>query len=100
MQGNRWLHGCAAVRILRRIDADKDFVIGLLTELLRMFNGHKVISVTPYGRRRYVSLLTNYLERARGLIDEHHFWVNAQNPPDLEWLQSCVASAPDFYRTV
>src|SRR5262245_15255943 len=65
-----------------------------------MFNGYKVVSVTPFGRRRYVSLLDHYLRRARGIIDEHHFWVNTKNDADVEWLRSCVATAPDFYRTI
>jgi hypothetical protein len=65
-----------------------------------MFQGYRIIGVTPYGRRRYVELLAHYLRGGCCPIDEHHFWVNTQEVGDLAWLQSCVGNAPSFFKSV
>ncbi len=65
-----------------------------------MFQGRKVVSVTPYGRRRYVEILAHYLLDLRGVIDEHHFWVNTDDREDLAFVEALAAEYPDFFHLV
>lgn len=41
-----------------------------------------------------------YLLNQRGLIDEHHFWVNTKVPEDLAWIQQHCDACPDFFKLV
>jgi len=56
-----------------------------------MYEGQKVVCVTPAGRRRYLSILQQYVRRDFGLIDEWHLWVNTGDVEDLAYLR-CLAS--------
>lgn len=49
-----------------------------------MINGHKIIAVTPAGRRPTLSILSRYIEHflKLGIIDEWHLWVNTKNDYD------------------
>ncbi|REK06809.1 MAG: hypothetical protein DWQ37_22475 [Planctomycetota bacterium] len=58
------------------------------------------MSVTPYGRRRYVEILVRYLLGLRDLIDEHHFWINTDCPEDVQYARDLAAAYPDFFRLV
>jgi hypothetical protein len=72
----------------------------LLRRMLAMFQGRRVVSVTPYGRHRYVAILAQHLLKLRGLIDEHHFWINTDDADDLAFVKSLAAAYPDFFRLV
>lgn len=65
-----------------------------------MYQGRRVVSVTPYGRHRYVEILARHLLKLRPLIDEHHFWVNTDDADDLAFVQDLAASYPDFFKLV
>ncbi len=51
---------------------------------------HKVVVVTPAGRRRYLELLVpqilDYMDA--GLVDEYQLWVNTVNEEDIAYMQS------------
>jgi hypothetical protein len=59
-----------------------------------------VVSVTPYGRHRYVEVLAQHLLGLRGLIDEHHFWINTDDAVDLAFVKSLASAYPDFFKLV
>jgi hypothetical protein len=65
-----------------------------------MYQGRRVVSVTPYGRHRYVEILVRHLLGLRDVIDEHHFWINTDDADDLEFVQNLAAAYPDFFRLV
>jgi len=46
---------------------------------------HKVIAVTPAGRRAYLDLLKNYILKDSS-IDEWHLWDNCRDPDDRAYL--------------
>jgi hypothetical protein len=62
-----------------------------------MFQGRKVVSVTPAGRKKYLEILVPYLLDNRHLIDEHRFWVNTTNPEDIAYMESLQRDYPDFF---
>jgi hypothetical protein len=57
----------------------------------------RVVAVTPAGRERYLRVLMPYIERMRGIVDEHQFWVNTCDPEDVAYIESVVRSDPGFY---
>jgi len=65
-----------------------------------MYQGRRVVSVTPYGRHRYVEILARHLLNLRPLIDEHHFWVNTDDADDLAFVQGLAAAYPNFFKLV
>lgn len=65
-----------------------------------MYNNAKVISVTPYGRRRYLPMLATYLLRNRDIIDEHHFWINTSHSDDIADVVRLVGDNKGFFRIV
>jgi len=65
-----------------------------------MYQGRRVVSITPYGRRRYVDVLAQHLLQQRGLIDEHHFWMNTDDRDDIAYARGLAAACPDFFRLV
>jgi hypothetical protein len=65
-----------------------------------MHQGRRVVSVTPYGRHRYVEILARHLLNLRPLIDEHHFWVNTDDADDLGFVHGLAAAYPDFFKLV
>lgn len=58
----------------------------------------KVVSVTPAGRRRYIEILARYLLRNRRHIDEHHFWINTDDPEDIRYLEELAGQYPEFFK--
>ncbi len=65
-----------------------------------MFEGYRVVSVTPAGRRKYLDILSPYLLRGRGLIDSHEWWVNTTDEDDIAYMHSLSDEHPDFFTTV
>jgi hypothetical protein len=65
-----------------------------------LYADHKVIAVTPAGRRRYMEVLAAHLLAQRDVIDEWHLWANTTSPADIEWMKALEASHPDFIKLV
>ena len=52
-----------------------------------MFQGYRVVCVTPAGRRRYMELLVPQV-LACGLVDRYDIWMNTDHPADRKFLDS------------
>jgi len=52
-----------------------------------MFNNHKIIVVTPSGRKKTQEILLSYILKNRNIIDEYRIWLNTTNAEDVEWLK-------------
>jgi hypothetical protein len=55
-----------------------------------MFEGYRVVAVTPAGRRRYMELLVPQI-LACALVDRYDIWVNTADPADLAFLEGLAA---------
>jgi hypothetical protein len=62
-----------------------------------MVDGHKVVSVTPSGRQRFVEILHNYLINMRHIIDNHVWWINTNDQADIDYLELLSKKYPEFY---
>ncbi|NLF83678.1 MAG: hypothetical protein GX568_06815 [Candidatus Gastranaerophilales bacterium] len=62
--------------------------------------GRKVISVTPAGRKRYLKILSRYLLANRHIIDEHHWWINTNDPEDRQYIEQLCEQYPDFFKAI
>ncbi|MBL9088419.1 MAG: hypothetical protein JNM10_14865 [Planctomycetia bacterium] len=58
-----------------------------------MFGTHKVVCVTPAGRRRYLRLLVPQV-LASGLVDRYDLWVNTAVPADLAFFDEVARLDP------
>jgi len=68
-----------------------------------MYAGKRIVVCIPYGRRRTVSILLNYLRRDRGIIDEVQFWMNTDptgQEDDVAWAHEQEAIFPGWVRCV
>jgi len=63
-----------------------------------MFDGYRVVCVTPAGRRRYMKLLAP-LVLASDLVDRYDIWVNTGDAGDLAFLEA-LAQIDDRVRLV
>lgn len=64
------------------------------------YAGHRVVAVTPAGRRRYLELLIPQvlvLHRS-GLVDEYELWENSNNAEDRAYLRAQQDLHPDVVR--
>jgi hypothetical protein len=64
------------------------------------FQGHRVVAVTPAGRKCYLELLVPQLLRyaADGLLDEYQLWVNTTNADDIAYMEALAAAHPHVIR--
>lgn len=58
-----------------------------------MYDGYKIVCVTPAGRRRYMKILAPYILRSK-LVDGYQIWANTNDPDDLAFFQQIAASDP------
>ena len=58
-----------------------------------MFEGHRVVAVTPAGRRRYMELLVPQILGC-ALVDRYDIWVNTPDPGDLAFLEGVAKLDP------
>ncbi len=65
-----------------------------------MYREHRVIVVTPAGRRRYLEILIAYLLRQRGIVDEYHLWANTRDADDLAYIDQLAHAHPGFVKVV
>ena len=63
-----------------------------------MFEGYRVVAVTPAGRRRYMELLVPQILGCP-LVDRYDIWVNTADPADLAFLEG-LAEKYDRVRLV
>ena len=61
-----------------------------------MFDKHKVVVVTPAGRRRYLELLIPQILKLRPIVDKYVLWVNTVDLEDIEYMKSVASTYPDF----
>jgi hypothetical protein len=65
-----------------------------------MVDNYRVVTNSPYGRKRYVEILVEYLLASRPIIDKHVFWLNTNVEEDLLYLESLVNQYPDFFEVI
>lgn len=53
-----------------------------------MYKNHKIIVVTPSGRRQTQKILFEYILKNIKIIDEYRIWLNTTNIQDTEWLNN------------
>lgn len=61
-----------------------------------MFREHRVVVVTPAGRRRYLELLAPQVLGLRGVVDEYRLWLNTTDADDLAYCERLAAEHPGF----
>jgi hypothetical protein len=65
-----------------------------------MIDNYKVVTCTPYGRKKYFEILSKYLLHCRNIIDRHQIWINTNNEDDIEYAKSLEAQYPDFFEII
>ena len=58
-----------------------------------MINGHKIVVVTPAGRRRYLEVLARYVLSC-GAVDGWRLWQNTTDAGDIAWMDALAARDP------
>lgn len=61
-----------------------------------MFREHRVVIVTPAGRRRYMELLVPQVLALRGVVDEYRLWLNTRDADDIAYCEDLAAQHPGF----
>lgn len=61
-----------------------------------MYREHRVVVVTPAGRRRYLDLLVPQVLAFRGVVDEYRLWLNTTDADDLAFCERLAAEHADF----
>jgi len=64
-----------------------------------MFEGYRIVCVTPAGRRRYMKLLAP-LVLSSPLVDRYDIWLNSEDAGDLAFLEEVGRLAPGRVRLV
>lgn len=63
-----------------------------------MYEGHRVVVVTPAGRREYLELLIPQVLKLKPCVDEYRLWVNTNNQDDIAYMQNVANTHPDFIK--
>jgi hypothetical protein len=61
-----------------------------------MYKGKKVVVVSPVGREQSMKILFPYILSNKGIVDEHHLWVNTSDENDLKFINDYYESNKDF----
>lgn len=61
-----------------------------------MYEGRRVIVLTPAGRKKYMPLVSHYVYQHKGLIDEWRLWANTRDANDLACLHGMAEADPTF----
>ena len=64
-----------------------------------MFEGYRIVCVTPAGRRRYMKLLAP-LVLSSSIVDRYDIWLNTEDAGDLAFFEEIRQLAPDRVRLV
>jgi hypothetical protein len=62
------------------------------------YRDHKVVAVTPAGRRRYLEVLLPYMLSNKGVLDEWRLWVNTTDQDDIKWMEATAKDHPKFIK--
>ena len=65
-----------------------------------MYDGKRVVTVTHIGRVESAILAAPYLLKNQGLIDEHRYWADIQDPYALSQLHALACQHPEFIKVV
>lgn len=60
----------------------------------------KVVLVTVAGRRRFLELQKPYIRNLKGVVDEHHFWMNTKNEGDINYIKELCGSDPNYFKMI
>lgn len=52
------------------------------------YKGHRVVVVTPAGRRRYLELLIPQVVGLADIVDEYQLWVNTTDSDDIAYMEN------------
>jgi hypothetical protein len=63
-----------------------------------MYEGYKIVVVTPAGRKAYLQLLIPQIQSMRSVVDEYRLWVNTTDPADIKYMQEEALKDPDFVK--
>lgn len=65
-----------------------------------MFNGKRIICVSPVSKRRYMEVMTEHVFKHRGIVDEFHFWFNTKDPVEGAYIKSFAEQHKDFIKLI
>lgn len=65
-----------------------------------MFEGFKVVAVTPASRSRYLELLFHYIKAERDIIDEYHLWVNTADKEEIRPMVRLANDNKEFTKLI
>jgi hypothetical protein len=51
-----------------------------------MYQGKKIVVVTPAGRKAYLEILFKYILSLKSVVDEYRLWVNTTNKDDINYM--------------
>lgn len=57
---------------------------------------HKVVVVTPAGRKRYMEVLFPHILKQSDFIDEYRIWVNTEDKEDLSFFNELKEQYPEW----
>ena len=60
----------------------------------------RVVLITVCGRKKFLKIQRPYIESLKHVVDEHHLWVNTENPEDLAYLEEMQKSDPDHFKLI
>jgi len=63
-----------------------------------MFEGKRIVVVTPAGRKQYLEILVKYILNLREVVDEYRMWVNTTNDSDIKYMEQLQSEHPDFIK--
>lgn len=63
-----------------------------------MYKGKKVIVVSPVGREESMRIMFPAVMKQKGVVDEHHLWVNSNVQSDLDYIHAYAEKNPDFVK--
>lgn len=66
-----------------------------------MFQDHRIVIVTPAGRRAYLSMLIPQvldLHYNHHIVDEYQLWVNTSVPEDIDYMKQAAADHPNVIK--
>lgn len=65
-----------------------------------MINNHRIVVVTPAGRKEYLEILIPYILRDSDIVDEYHLWANTDVTEDLNYIELMSKKYPNFIKVI
>ena len=63
-----------------------------------MYDNHRIVVVTPAGRKRYLELLIPQVLALRPIVDEYRRWMNTTNEEDIAYMESVAKEHEEFIK--